>query len=461
MTSKDAGPGGFRQKLVLSLAPVMPPGGDLGPSAGGPRVSQSRENEGGMTMPDKRILIVAVGDPSLSPAQQEALRPLIPAMQGTVRSLAAGSYTPIFDYAVAPLGPGPNNQALQSAIQNRLGPPKPDVIFTIASAATKAARDIVRGDAEADGIPIVFTVVSEPDKEPPNDPFIPPGTPRLERITGVSRGLVQSAREAVKRFKDVIDRPLHIHWISRQNLHQAKRAHTEITKPPPLPTTHFGHHPPTPDCKGMVHVIENNLPLNTSSKGPLPGLFLIPDDLVGSCAGDMIRSAHDPARKIPTLVQQLEWVCRAPQDPTGPPALAGWGVTPEWVGTKAGGYVHTVIQSPDDARSLPVLTPSNADRKFWINMDVAATLGVPLVSPLPAWAKPCPGQAGAAAAAATAKMPQPAAAKAPPKQPKKKAAKAPKAKVSPKARPKQKARKVQKRTAARKQPSGGRRPKRK
>lgn len=411
----------------------------------------------------KNILIVAVGDPNLPLAQQDALRPLIPSMKATVGQLAAGSYTPKFDYAVAKLGPSPSNELLHQAIQDHLGLPKPDAIFTVASAATKAARDVVRSDPRASGIPIVFTVVSEPDREPQGDPFTPPGAPRAERITGVSRGLVQSARETVKRFKGVINRPLHVRWISRQNLHQADRAHTEITNPPPLKITHTRHHPPTPDCDGMVYVIENNLPPNTSPQGPLTSLFLIPDDLVGSCAGQMIKSAHDPARKIPTLVQQLEWVCRSPQDPMGPRALAGYGVTPEWVGTKAGGHVHKVILIPDDARSLPVLTPSDADREFWINLDVAGALGVPLVAPLPAWAKPCPGQARATAAAAKAKAPRPAAAKGPAEKAKKKAPArkpkaAPKAKKPRKAGAKKRAAKASKKTASRRKPSGRRRP---
>ncbi len=405
----------------------------------------------------KSILIVAVGDPSLRPAQQDALRPLIPSMKATVGSLAGGSYTPSYDYAVVPLGPGPSNQALHAAIQSYLGPPKPDVIFTIASEATKVARDVVRSDSRASGIPIVFTVVSEPDHQPPGDPFIP-GTPRAERITGVSRGLVQSARETVKRFKDVINRPLHVHWIHRQDLHHANRAHTEITKPPPLAITHSRHHPPTPNCDGMVSVIEHTLPPNTSPHGPLAGLFLIPDDLVGSCAGRMIGSAHDLSRRIPVLVQQLEWVCRSPQDPMGPPALAGYGVTPVWVGTKAGGHIHKVILNPDDAKSLDVQTPSNADREFWINLGVADVLGVPLVEPLPAWAKPCPQPTGAAAAAAKLKAARPAAAKGPAKKPKKKAAKAPKGKPSWKARAKKRTPKAAKKTEARRKRRARRRP---
>ncbi len=367
-------------------------------------------------MPDnKYILVVAVGDPSLPPSQQDALRPLIPSMKATVDGLAGGSYSPKYDYAVAPLG------GLQAAIQGHLGPPKPDVIFTVASAATKAARDVVRSDPKATGIPIVFTVVSEPDAEPAGDPFIPPGTPRAERITGVSRGLVQSAREAVDRFIRVVHRPLHVHWIHRQGLHQGNKAHTEITKPPPLPMSHSRHHPPTPDCNGMVQKIQQNIPPNTSPSGPLNALFLIPDDLVGSCAGQMIKSAHDPSRKIPTLVQQLEWVCRGPDRPFGPPALAGWGVKPEWVGTKAGGHVHKVILRPDDAKTLPVLTPSDADREFWINLKVAQNLNVPLVQPLPTWAKPCPGQGGMGATA-KAKAPRPGAAKSDRKKAKKKPA---------------------------------------
>ena len=366
-------------------------------------------------MPDKRILIVAVGD-ALPETQQDKLRPLIPSMKKTVLALAGKTYSPHFDYAVAGLG------GLQTAIASYLDPPstKPDVIFAIASEATKAARDVVRNDPRASGIPIVFTVVSEPDQEPQGDPFAP-SPPRAERITGVSRGLVQSAREAVSKFTQVVNRTLHVHWIHRQGLFQGDRAHTNITNPPPLPMQHSRHYPKAPNCNGMLDAIKQNIPPNTSPTEPLAGLFLIPDDLVGCYAGEMIRCAHDPSRKIPTLVQQLEWVCRPPDDPMGPPAFAGYGVTPEWVGTKAGDYVHKIILTPDEAKRLDVLTPLDGDREFWINLQVAQDLNVPLYHPLPKWAKPCPSQ-GSRGAAAKAKAPRGAATKGPAKKAKKKPA---------------------------------------
>jgi hypothetical protein len=197
---------------------------------------------------------------------------------------------------------------------------------------------------------------------------------------------------------------------------------------------------------------------NPSPQGEITALFLIPDDLVGSCAGPMIKTAHDPERKVPTLVQQLEWVCRKSNDPVGPPALAGYGVMPEWVGTKAGRCVHQVILNPDAAKTLPVLTPSEEDREFLINLGVAHTLGVPLAHPLPAWAKPCPVHAQPPAAPTKPKAARPTAAKASAKKPARRAG-GRKATPARRARTKKRPAKAAKKGVARKGRSTARRSK--
>ena len=122
-------------------------------------------------MADKRILVVAVGDAgppqlNMSRAQLAALRPLLGHMKDGLDTRGGGDNTPVFDAVTAPPGPG-----LQQAIQAYLGQFTPDVIVPVASAATRAARDAVAPMPSATRIPIVFTVVSEPDKEPSGDPL--------------------------------------------------------------------------------------------------------------------------------------------------------------------------------------------------------------------------------------------------------------------------------------------------
>ncbi len=341
-----------------------------------------------------RILIVAAGNPDLSDAQQDTLRPLIPY---TKDALTAMGYFPSYaPYAVAPLGPGTSTNALETKIANLLDP-KPDMILTIASAATKAAKRVVKNNDSAQGIPIVFTVVSLPEVESANpnnaapdpaDPICPP-PPRAERITGVSRKLVGTARGAVERFAACLNNNCNIHWCCRPKLHQAMEAERLIEAPPPLQGVKWSpHYMQATDCAPFLHTITDpgqippNVPLPMG--GTLTGLFLIPDDLIGSCAHDIISTAQSPSRRIPVFVQQLEYVC--PEfnhgNQAGPFAMGGYGVSPKWIGDNAAILIDEILQNgPDHPKNVPVKFPDRTDLLFRINPAVVKQLDIGITVP--------------------------------------------------------------------------------
>jgi len=211
------------------------------------------------------------------------------------------------------------------------------------------------------------------------------------------------------------------------------------------------------DCGSIVQII------NTISDGSQrTGLFMIPDDLVGTCAAQIIRVAH--ARRIPTFFQQLEWVCKGDWNTQGPYGLAGHGVTPRWIGENAATVVDPVLRNPDAATDRDVVYPTDRDLRFWINSDAATQLQVQIPREVLRQAEVCPPPpppyppASRASRSAVQARPSPAKAG---KKPKRKKPAAPEAKAARKAPKQRRTRRVGKRTASRRRRSGGRRPKRK
>lgn len=377
------------------------------------------ERGGGTAMPEKRsILMALVGNPRHTASQHNALRPLLKAFKDALKGLAGAAYEPDWWYAAAPLGPGPDNGDLQDAIRaeiKRRG--RPHVIVPIASGAARAAKAVVDQDYSTDRIPIVFTVVSDPVGE-----GIHNGIPR---ITGVSRNLIKTAPDAVDRFAALLGRPCHIYCCFRPGLHQAECAWGEITARPPAQVTLHREDIPGNDCNSFVHTV-NQIPPRVDSQRT--GLFMIPDDLVGRCAPEVVRAAH--GRGIPTFFQQLEWVCPGNYSARGPFAPGGYGVTAEWVGKETAAYVDPVIRDPNpDAANRDPLYPSKY--QFWVNEQVAHGLGL---NKTPEGASPCepgparqaPPKAAKAAPAAPARVAAPKVA--PPKPPRKVAKRRPAAK---------------------------------
>ena len=185
---------------------------------------------------------------------------------------------------------------------------------------------------------------------------------------------MHTAKDCVRRFKQCVAGPLRVHWIHRHGIHQAVKSHAELTAKGALPAGQSTqrHQVIGTDCQSILQVIRAQLPPNVPPPQQRTGLFLIPDDLIGRCAPQIIQTAQDPSRKIPVFVQQLEYVEPDPANPQKPCALAGYGLTAETMGDEAADYLDQVVRDPDQASSLPVKFPQNFE--FWINRTVAAQL---------------------------------------------------------------------------------------
>jgi len=356
---------------------------------------------------------VRISDKYLSDA-----RPLLLYMQRTlVKRLQDDGDALVIDYVFGRRDPQAGQPTLADSLRDYIyRDPRftkdrrlPDVIVPIASAPTRAAREVVRSMSPHGWplrVPIVFTVVSDPEHEPQNDPLVDPGTHRGDGITGVSRKLIQTAREALERFRLLLGDNDEIHWFYKADLHQANAAHNFLIGFSPSP----GSGPPPPPADTKPHefrgrIGKHEILLNIRDREVLPpndpqgrtrtGLLLIPDELMVSIASDVIKAAYE--KKVPTFVQQLEWVCPGEWNPEGPYALAGYGVSPEWIGRKAGERVYEVLRDKRKASELPVLSPENdpSALEFWINEDVANDLAIPIPDDARRKAKLCRRRASA------------------------------------------------------------------
>jgi ABC-type uncharacterized transport system substrate-binding protein len=357
-------------------------------------------------METKTILAVAVKDPlggdfkkgELLATQEDlvAARPLLFFMMKRLEELAGGAPTPQIRAVEGRLGPGPDNQNLQDAITGYLRDkelPRPHVIVPIGSAPTRAARAVVLRLSPSNKIPIVFTVVSDPGGEPPDDPIVDrnagmKNTKEGVQITGVSRSLIQTVRDCLVRFRDLLGEDREIHWLIRPHLHQGQKAHRELTGSSPLDSPQSPAGPQGPELKWhditgldgfeiQQHVEDRLvLPWNRGPQKNRTGLLVIPDELVVSLAKQIIESCQAPTRAIPVFFQQLEWVLPGPWNPQGPYALAGYGLSPETFGRQVGEYVHMVLLDPHRANELPAFFFDKEEFQFWINRSVADDLGI-------------------------------------------------------------------------------------
>jgi hypothetical protein len=347
----------------------------------------------------KKVLVVAVEDVfnpiyevGLDPAKVGTLRPLIRTLKEALDHLV-GKTNYLMDYIAAPIGtmpPGPVEPpprvppGLLYAVHqyNIYSPPEPDVIVTVASAATRTARSVFPRPIFGHGVPIVFTVVSLPDQEPEGNPLVDPKTMKGKQITGVSRSLVQTVCASVTRFTQCLPPPLAIHWVRRYDLFQAERAEEFLyacTLPAGFSLAPHVLEYEAQSWEPIRAILEDpgRLPPTAGQKNARTGLFLIPDDVVVGLAPDVINSAQHPDRKIPAFVQQIELV-KPPTagEPDRPCAFAGYGLPPETIGLHAANLVERLFREPLQASEIPVVFPENFE--FWVNTAVAKELGIVL-----------------------------------------------------------------------------------
>lgn len=368
----------------------------------------------------KRVLVLAV-EPvpdeldDLNPAKPNPgdLRPLLKVMHDLLSPKAH------FKALVGPLA------HLKAEARKKLDTYEPDAIVSIASTATEAAKWAVDNKYGSDPknpnrTPIVFTVVSDPEGQR----FVrrDPATKKCygNRITGVSRSLVQTVVTCAKdKFAPFFPADgFKLYWVHRQNVYQSDQADGALRQG--LPPTIRQHRIDLQASDWPTIESRLKTELQTESTPPRAGFLLIPDDLMVACADACLKLVQKDFN-IPVFVEQPELVC--PDWGTRKNyALGGFGVSPDWVGQRAADYVGQVLQAPDKASTLPVVFPHEMQGpaspfEFWVNKTVAN--GFQLA--IPSGAKTCPpapvpskgAAAGAPAGEAAPKSRQALPAKAP------------------------------------------------
>ncbi len=332
---------------------------------------------------EKRILVVAVESTyqrltDSTPKKPRDLRPLVKYMEDKLKK-------PATIVAVA----APRNR-LKNDIKEELSKYTYDVIVSIGSSPTKFAKealDEMSKEDPAKRIPIVFTAVSEPLEQGfvtrnPED-----GKLYGNRLTGDSRGLQQWLLDCAERFSGFFQGDSDLYWIHRPDIYPSDAAHKELMKSGALPPD-VRPQPievqPGAAWNDIARALRDQLPTKPKKAA---GFFMIPDPLVVAHAADCIRIVQEE-KGIPAFVQQLEWVCPG-WNTEGPYALAGYGVTPQWVGEKVAAHVNKILDNPNEASRRPVGFPTDPDFKFWYNPDVAKQFRTKVK--LPRNAKACPG----------------------------------------------------------------------
>lgn len=329
----------------------------------------------------KRILAVAVDAKAawhpdvVSSGVISQLRLIIQRLNDHLSSLRAKQGHPfdiVIDYVQGPPGPpwgsrGKPQNDLEKIIQEHL--PSHDLVFTVTSAATKAAQRMVDSWGNPDAVPIVFTVVSEPMR--PGEHIVATETDiRTNRTTGVSTSLAQNVAGCALRFWDMLsphcpDFMIHYMYRDPQECDIAYNAHEHLGKEPKLrgklKSWHLG---PNDDPVGMVR---DHFPVNRPGN-IAHGLLLAPDDKVYSVRDGVIAAALQ--KYIPTFVQDPDLVDPANSN-RGP--IAGYGLSSDATGRYAADLVFQVLQDPNAANVLPVGRPLDFTSQY--NAQLAAYLG--------------------------------------------------------------------------------------
>ena len=348
----------------------------------------------------KKILVVAVGDDrgpvSVDPTQLPKLRPLI---QRLVHHLKSAHRRQLdTGYALDYLQGMPDGD-LTRRIEGYLRASPPDVIVTISTRAAMAAK-AAREAAGRKDLPLVFTVVSHPER-PQYGSLIDPVTQKGDQITGVSTSLVQNVvafRNTVKFFQCADGTALEAHSISHPGYVSSHVARQTLTT--------------EQDAEIPLHLHDlprNDAPAITESIRSLPGpkgrscLLVTPSDVMFAFRSKVIEVAQGE-KGMPTFFQQPECVQDTGDERVS--AVAAYGLTPDTIGRQAAKLVHKVLQDPQAASRLSAVRPRNFE--LWVNEVVAKKLGIGLTAAGRAKASRVfpsspPGSGGGATAGAAAR----------------------------------------------------------
>ncbi len=279
-------------------------------------------------------------------------------LSGLVKRLRGLGRQPSIDFNLDYLQEEPG-ESLEKAIAQAIKSP-PAVIVTIASSARSAAQ------AATDSIPIVFTVISDPEGEGaienPRDPD--------ENATGVSGHLKQTAHKCLEKFQETF-----------RNLHDVYAIHQPFFPPA---------HGAIPRLRRLAKRKGWNLTFLTvgdrsqigprlsqiqASGGSGKGLFMIPDDLVVSEAPLFIDQVQNQW-KIPVFLPVMEFVgnpdSAAPQPPY--PAIGAYGIPGEDIGTAAADIINDLRGVFSGTKSPHQIPPKAITKcEWWVNRSVANT----------------------------------------------------------------------------------------
>ncbi len=284
-----------------------------------------------------KILAVAVG-PSQSPAvqpnviQNGELGKLRAIIQGMVQGLQTLGHTPgvSFDLDYAEAEP----HLLPGLLRTSLKESKPDVIFTIASSARKAAQGVTKS------IPIVFTVVSDPIEEKAVKSTACPGT----NATGIRTMLRHTAANCLELFKAMVPSLKTVYTLHQPGFPPAVNAMPRLRQTAKRLRIAF-----LPQLvRTRPHIADRLKALSQAGPAGKPqvGLLVVPDDLVVSEGYNVIQMAHSEG--IPTFFPVVEFV-----NATAHSALGAYGIPGRASGEAAAQYLHKILQGAHPAY-LPV-----------------------------------------------------------------------------------------------------------
>lgn len=323
-----------------------------------------------------RILVVAVGERGIltdvysSPPTPTLRQAIIPALGRALEDPPYSHPRTTFQIDYVDGMPGQDLYAATNTYVDRYH--GPHLVLTIASSATKAAREVF-GTQPTD-TPVVFVVISNPIYEGIVYSHSEPGG----NTTGVSTLLSQTAAKAIRIFMDKVTSLSKVLWMHRDMFPPAHLAFDSLCDA----ATAMGKTPDrqlVKDLKGINSVIDSNkLPKRDPTKAPETGLFVAPDDLVVSYGAKVI-SRTQGKKSLPTFFQVLEFVKDSPNVEES--ALGAYGIPGDTIGTQAAEFVDKIVWGKQKPGTLRVKElKDDSYFQFWWNNEVARKLRCPTLT---------------------------------------------------------------------------------
>jgi ABC-type uncharacterized transport system substrate-binding protein len=260
---------------------------------------------------------------------------------------------------------------LARRIEHYIRASSPDVIVTISTRAALAAK-AAREAAGRKDLPLVFTVVSHPERDE-YGPLIDPATQKGDQITGVSTSLVQNVvafRNIMQYFKCAGGAAPVGHSISHPEYVSSRVARQTLTTEQDANIPLHLHDLPRNDAHAITESIRS-LPAPEGRSC----LLVTPSDVMFAYRSKVIEVAQGE-KGMPTFFQQPECVQDTADERVS--AVAAYGLTPDTIGREAAKLVHKVLRDPQAASRLPAVRPRNFE--MWVNEAVARKLGLELTA---------------------------------------------------------------------------------